>query len=164
MTEVVQKGGHLALLLDEAQQMDAETIEGLRSLCNIGAERHNYATLVLVGQSGVRARIESQSVLASRLATTLHLEPLTFEETSAYLRHRLNVAGFEGPTPFSPEALTAIFELTCGVPRALNRLCKMTLRQCLARKMQVADGRCVRDAATKTGVAGRWPDSCLLSG
>ena len=164
MAEVVQKERHLAVLLDEAQQMDAETLEGIRSLCNIGAERQNYTTAIFFGQADIRGRIESRPALAARVAMTVHLEPLTLEETSAYLRHRLDVAGFTESMPFSDEALTAMHALTRGVPRSLNRLCKMTIRQSMIRNKRIADASCVHDAAAKPGISSRWPDSCLLSG
>ena len=164
MVEVVQKDRHLALLLDEAQQMDAETVEGIRSLCNIGAERKNYTTAILVGQADLCDRIESRPALVARVSGTVHLEPLTLEETNAYLRHRLDAAGFPEPIPISDEALTAIYQLTRGVPRYLNRLCKMTLRQGISRNRRVADAQCVNAAEAKLGLASRWPGSCLLTG
>jgi len=164
MAEVVQKGGHLVLLMDEAQQMDADTLEGVRSLCNIGAERQNYMTPILFGQTGLRDLIQPRPELAARIAAVVHLEPLTLEEMHFYLRHRLDAAGFPGPMPFSDEALTALYECTRGVPRSLNRLCKLTIRQAMIRNKRIADARCVHEAADNSGITPHWPNSCLLSG
>ncbi len=164
LAEVVRKDLHLVLLLDEAQQMNGETLEGVRSLCNIGAERRNYMTPILIGQTEVRDQIEARPELAARIATMIHLKPLTFTEESSYLRHRLDAAGFRKPLPFSAEALEVLHELSRGVPRSLNKLCKMTIRQSMTRNKRIADAHCVREAAEKVMFSARWPDSCLISG
>jgi len=164
MVEVAQKGRHLALLLDEAQHMAADTLEGIRSLCNIGAERRNFTTAILVGQAELRDRIGSRPALAGWVARSVRLDPLTQEETNAYLRHRLDTAGIADSIVFSGEVLAALYEHSRGVPRYLNRLCKMTLRQSMNRNSGIADARCVQDAAAKLGFSSCWPETCLLAG
>ena len=164
MVEVAQKDRHLALLIDEAQQMAADTLEGIRSLCNIGAERRNFTTAILVGQANLHDRIGSRPTLAGWVARTFRLEPLTQEETRAYLRHRLDAVGLAESIIFSDDAVAALYEHSRGVPRYLNRLCKMTIRQGKNRNSRTADARCVHDAAAKLGFFPRWPESCLIAG
>ena len=54
------------------------------------------------------------------------LQPLSREETVQYVTHRLRAAGRQQPV-FEPKAFDALFELTGGVPRKINRLCDMGL-------------------------------------
>lgn len=164
MVEVAQKGRHLVLLLDEAQQMAADTLEGIRSLCNIGAERRNFTTAIVVGQADLHDRIGTRTALAGWVARTFRLEPLTQEETSAYLQHRLDAAGLPESIIFSDDAVAALYEHSRGVPRFLNRLCKMSMRQGMNRKSRIVDARCVHDAAAKLGLSQCWPESCLIAG
>jgi general secretion pathway protein A len=48
-----------------------------------------------------------------------HLGPLDREETEAYVRHRLQVAGREAPL-FDDGALALLFEHSGGIPRRIN--------------------------------------------
>jgi general secretion pathway protein A len=48
-----------------------------------------------------------------------HLGPLDREETEAYVRHRLGVAGRSGPL-FDERALELLYEHSGGLPRRIN--------------------------------------------
>ena len=54
------------------------------------------------------------------------LKSLTAIETAEYVTHRLKSAGRTEPI-FDRAAMKAIFELTAGIPRRINRLCDFAL-------------------------------------
>ena len=51
---------------------------------------------------------------------------LLLEETVSYVVHRLQVAGCQQEI-FQSDALEAIHEFSCGIPRRINRLCDLAL-------------------------------------
>jgi hypothetical protein len=55
-----------------------------------------------------------------------HLQPLTLQETRAYIRHRLAVAGATDDI-FGDLALACVHYFTAGVPRLINSVCDMAL-------------------------------------
>ena len=63
---------------------------------------------------------------AQRVSIDFHLRPLNAEETHAYIRHRLGVAGGDSAL-FAGDAIDLIHARTGGVPRLLNQLCDMAL-------------------------------------
>ncbi len=55
------------------------------------------------------------------------LKPLSPDETSAYVQHRLSVAGGGAAVSFAPKSLTRIHRHTAGIPRLINLLCDRAL-------------------------------------
>lgn len=124
---IVDENSHLVILLDEAQQLERNVIEQLRGLTNIASERHNYLTLILIGQPELRSTIRALPQMDQRISLRYHLNPLSLEETAQYLRHRMTVAGLRGEYPIEPATERFIFDSSGGVPREINRLCKLAL-------------------------------------
>ena len=120
-------GRHLVLVLDEAQDMAAETIHELRWLTNFNGSGDSLLTLILIGQPELRQMILSDAAINQRVSLRFHLKPLRADDLDNYLRHRLRAAGHSTGNLFSPGAALEIFHATHGVPRAVNRLAKLAL-------------------------------------
>lgn len=120
-------GRHLVLVLDEAQDMAAETIHELRWLTNFNGSGDSLLTLILIGQPELRQMILSDAAINQRVSLRFHLKPLLADDLDNYLRHRLRAAGHSTGNLFSPGAALEIFHATHGVPRAVNRLAKLAL-------------------------------------
>lgn len=122
-------GQQCVLVIDEAQNLQAEVLEQLRLLTNLETNERKLLQIILIGQPELRdllARPELEQ-LAQRVVARFHLDALTEEETGQYMAHRLRVAGLTGPLPFAPPALRRIHRLTGGVPRRINLLCGRAL-------------------------------------
>lgn len=133
MRHIIDKQNHLVILLDEAQQLESGILEQLRGLTNIASERQNFISLILIGQPELRSTIRRLPQVDQRISLRYHLNALSLAETGQYLRHRLAVAGLAGDYPFTPEAEKLVFEYSAGVPRAINRLCKLALEHAMTR-------------------------------
>ncbi len=116
------------LIVDEAQNMDAETLEELRMLSNINADKDVALQVVLSGQRELRDTLRSPELVqfAQRITVDYHLEPLNEEETAGYIRHRMEVAGGD-PDTFTERACAAVYRYSNGVPRLINLLCDTAL-------------------------------------
>lgn len=125
--QVASRDRHLVVLIDEAQHLSAETLEALKGLTNIASERQNFLTLILIGQPELRARLKQLPQVDQRVSLRFHLKGLDRAETGYYVRHRLRVAGFRGEPPVSEPALDLLHQSTRGIPREINRLCKLAL-------------------------------------
>ena len=153
-------GRRVVLIIDEAQNLPAETLEQLRLLTNLETESKKLLQIILIGQPELRemlARTELRQ-LAQRITARYHLEPLEAEDTEAYVRHRLRVAGAAREL-FTPGALTEVHRLSGGVPRLINVLCDRALLAAYAGERTQVDAALVRHAAAEVfgrGVAPRW--------
>lgn len=111
------------LLLDEAHDLRPESLAMLRLLTNFDMDSRLVVALVLAGQpplSTLLARPE-QAAIAQRLAHYATLRALSRDETRDYIVHRSAVAGATTP-PFDADAFEALFEMSRGNLRAIDRL------------------------------------------
>ena len=121
-------GRRCVLIIDEAQNLKVETLEELRMLSNVNASKDLLLQVVLVGQPELAETLSrpDMSQFAQRISISYHLKALTLEETHAYIRHRLAVAGGDA-TIFTDAACDALYILSNGVPRVINGLCDIAL-------------------------------------
>ena len=120
-------GKNCVLVVDEAQNLGVNTLEGLRMLSNLETEKSKLLHIILAGQPGLRATIDSPQLeqLRQRITVRYHLGPLSPGEVGEYIRHRVaKVATDEARAPVFPdEVIPAIHEATGGIPRLVNVLC-----------------------------------------
>ncbi len=146
------------LIVDEAQNMDAETLEELRMLSNINADKDLSLQVVLSGQRELRETLRRPDLVqfAQRITVDYHLEPLSESETAGYIRHRLQVAGGD-PDIFTPRACAAIHRYSNGVPRLINLLCDTALVYGYADQKARIDAKLVTDVAREKQQGGIFP-------
>ncbi len=118
---------HLVLVFDEAQEMSSATLNEMKLLTNLNGDGQNFLTLILLGQPELRARVSKLPSIDQRISLRFHLHPMTIEDCSAYLRHRLKTAGHFDGDLFPPDAVGKLFQASKGIPRELNRLAKLAL-------------------------------------
>ena len=118
-----------ALLLDEAQQLPEEALEGVRLLSNLESHGEKALQIVLAGQPELHTNLDRPSLapLKQRIAFWGRLDRLKHGEIAAYIEYRLRVAGYRGPALFGPPAVEAIGFYSGGVPRLINVLCRDAL-------------------------------------
>ena len=146
------------LIIDEAQNMSAETLEELRMPSNINADKDQALQVILVGQRELRATLQRPDLVqfAQRISVDYHLQPLSAEETAAYIRHRIKVAG-GSPHIFSDAACQAIYLYSNGVPRLINQLCDTVLVYGFADQQPQIYADLVTDVAREKQQGGIFP-------
>lgn len=109
------------LVVDEAQELSQDTLEGVRLLSNLTQPGQQNLQIVLSGQPGLAAKVDSPELeqLRQRIRVRYDLEPLRSEEIGPYIEHRLAVAGRKEPL-FENDALQRILAESGGVPRLVN--------------------------------------------
>ena len=117
------------ILLDEAHDLRPESLAMLRLLTNFEMDSRLVLSLVLAGQPPLRTMLAraDQQAMAQRLAHYATLRLLSRDETHAYVAHRCVVAGAE-VHPFDGDALEAIFEMSHGNLRAIDRIALKSIR------------------------------------
>jgi general secretion pathway protein A len=123
------EGRTVAVFIDEAQGMAADTMEQVRLLSNLETDESKLLQIVLSGQPELTSRLASKGLRQLRQRVMVHSElaPLTLDESRAYVEHRLRVAGREETGLFDERALRALHQGSGGVPRLLNKLCDRAL-------------------------------------
>src|SRR4029077_16461397 len=121
-------GRRIVLVVDEAQNLSPEVLEQVRLLTNLETNTQKLLQIILIGQPELRELLARNELrqLAQRITGRYHLNPLSHEETAAYVRHRLRVAGATTDI-FAPQALNRVFTLSQGVPRVITVICDRAL-------------------------------------
>ena len=157
LAEEARQGRLVVVVVDEAQNLSDTALESLRLLSNFETTSRKLMHIVLAGQPQLSERLQSPTLvqLRQRITTVCHLDPLSAEEASAYIGHRLTVGGYEGNSLFTHEAVNLIARASEGIPRTINTLCFNALLICRAlNKKQVAGGmveEAIRDLQMSAG-------------
>lgn len=117
------------LIIDEAQNLDAATLEEVRLLSNLETDTAKLMQIVLTGQPELIRKLASPALrqLRQRIAIEHHMEPLTPEQIEPYLAHRIDVAGGRYEEIFAPGAETVFYWFSQGCPRLINLLADRVL-------------------------------------
>ena len=129
------------LIIDEAQNLSPKTMEEVRMLSNLEAEKHHLIQMILVGQPELKYKLQRNDMqqFAQRVTVHCHLEGLSQDEVGEYIRHRLKVGEADNLDLFDNEAIDAIYENSGGIPRLINILCDTALVYGFADGIKVID-------------------------
>jgi general secretion pathway protein A len=153
-------GRRVVLVVDEAQNLAPEVLEQVRLLTNLETNTQKLLQIILIGQPELRELLARNELrqLAQRITGRYHLDPLSADETTSYVRHRLRVAGATTDI-FTPLALSEVYRLSGGVPRVINVICDRALLGAYTQDRHRVTPSLVRDAAQEVfghRVSPRW--------
>jgi len=121
----------ILIFIDEANVITPKNLENLRLLTNMQDDQRNLFTMVLVGQLELAQRLELPKFanLFQRIGTYNRIERIqTKELVKTYVETRLKHAGGI-KNIFTEDAFSIIWEHSdCGVPRLINKICKLSLK------------------------------------
>lgn len=174
------QGRRALIIIDEAQNLSPEVLEEIRLLSNLEAETVKLVQIVLVGQPELQAVITRPELrqLRQRIGVHCQLDPLSREETEAYVYHRLATAGNRDALNWQAGTFDMLFHYSGGIPRLINLFCDFALlcayadqtRELSLPLLQEVIGDLswevrpeVAAAAAEQVVAVRMPDSALLA-
>ncbi len=141
-------GRRTVLIIDEAQNLSRDLLEQVRLLTNLETARHKLLRIMLVGQPELRTMLAREDLrqLAQRITARYHLEPLDREQSTAYIIHRIQVAGGH-PDLFAPAAMRAVYGHSLGVPRLINVICDRALLGAYSQNKRQVDRETITHAA-----------------
>ena len=146
------------VLIDDAHYCDPATLAILGTLAALETDDGSAKCfqVLLAGDDRLRETLARPAAAALRqqLFRACPLKPLSPEQTADYVRHRLAKAGATRPDIFGAAALTAIHQLTAGVPRLINHLCENALISSYADSHRVVKASTLRRIAEEAMLLG----------
>ena len=135
LMEQHNSGRKVLLIVDEAQNLSQKVLEEVRMLSGVETAKEKALRIILAGQPELNEKLNSPELvqLAQRVRLRFHLAALTKAETTAYIDHRLEVAGSHGRRIFAEDTYGVIFKYTGGVPRLVNTLCDTAMMAAFGR-------------------------------
>ena len=138
------------LIIDEAQRLNKDLLEEIRLLSNIELQHTKLINLFFVGQIEFNDIISSEENKALRQRITLryNIDPLNLDETTEYVKHRLQVAGAKR-TIFNTNAISELYSFSQGYPRLINVICDFALLTGFVKEQKVIDAAIIRECASE---------------
>ena len=149
LTERHNNGLRTVLVIDEAQLLRPDLIEEIRLLSNFETNRDKLLQIILCGQPELDLILSRPELHQLKQRVSLHcsLQPLTEDETSQYLRRRLEVAGVANQSLFSPSAIDEVFKWSQGIPRLINNICHNALLTGFSENLTTISEETIRQVA-----------------
>ncbi|MDD5153709.1 MAG: AAA family ATPase [Desulfovibrionales bacterium] len=143
------EGKQVVIFIDEANVLNPASLQGLRLLTNMQDDRQNLVTFVLAGQKELAQKLERPSMenLYQRIGVYCKVRGLDSPELVAgYIAHRLKQVGCSREI-FTEQAVRAIWKHSRGVPRVVNKICKLCLKAGETNQLQFIDETMVENLA-----------------
>jgi len=136
------------IIIDEAHLLSAGMLEETRFLLNNDLDSQNPMSLVVVGQSELRAKLSKEifEPITQRIDFRFALDPFDRAQTQDYIHAHMRYAG-ESREIFSPSAVDAIFHFSGGVARKINKACSLSLLYAAQKTMHTIDGGVIQYVA-----------------
>ncbi len=147
LMEQLKQNCPVAVIFDEAQNIETSVLEEIRMLSNLETEKETLLQMVFVGQPELRDTflLPKFKQLKQRISVAYHIVPLGKDDTEAYINHRLKVAGANGRTIFTKCACENIYLYSRGIPRLINVVCDATLLAGFVDEKEVLDENIVKE-------------------
>lgn len=125
LIEQAERGRTCVLIVDEAHNLEWDVLEEIRLLGNLENRQGKLLQIILSGQPELDRKLDAPNLrqLKQRVVLRCALNPLTPDESFAYIETRLARAGMPRQTVFPPEVLEETFRRSRGIPRIINLLC-----------------------------------------
>lgn len=143
------------VVIDDAQNLDAASLELIRLLSNLETRQNKLLQIVLSGQPELLTLLHKNESrqLASRIVQHIRLAPLTQAECTRYVDFRIARAGSDGRIRLSRQAQTALYRHARGNPRRVHLIMDRCLYGVAPAERHEIGKRLVDMAAGEGGIA-----------
>jgi len=141
------------LIIDEAQNLSAESLEEIRLLSNLETGGNKLLQIILVGQPELQEILDQHRLrqLRQRIDVSCHLSALSLDEIEEYIFYRLEKAGNRGALAFEEGSIEVIHRFSGGIPRLVNRICDFLLLAAFGEETFYLSLDLVTEVASETG-------------
>ena len=138
LLERLRLSRNTVLIIDEAQNLDAETLEEVRLLSNLETDTEKLMQIVLTGQPELLRKLSTPALrqLRQRIAVEHHMDPLRPEEVQPYLAHRMKVAGGRIDEVLEPGVEPTFYWFSGGCPRLISLLADRVLLSAYSKSLR----------------------------
>jgi general secretion pathway protein A len=158
----IHKDRVVVLIIDEGQKLPPFCIELLREFLNYETNTSKLLQIVVFAQREFKKILDEHANFADRVNFYTVMKPLSFSQTRAMIRFRIDKVSEAGKNPilFTLPALWAIYRATGGYPRKIMMLGHQILLKMIVQDRKRADWSlvrsCIKDAAPVRPVVKTW--------
>lgn len=125
-TKLIPHKKKVVIILDEAQKISPLVLDSLKDLTNIVYNNQSIVTIILIGQPELSLKLRKLPQIDQRISLKYHMNYLSLDDTHSYINYRQFASGSTREI-FSKKAIELIYYKTHGIPREINRACRIAL-------------------------------------
>jgi len=162
LVDARRRDRNVILIIDEAQNLPATSLEEIRMLSNLESGDRKLLQIAFVGQPELAEILTLRKLrqLRQRIPGICTIAPLSKQEVDEYVRTRLEKAGADGSVRFTENAFAEIFKYSAGIPRLVNFVCDRALLLGFVEEVSQIDKRLVLAACRDLEVGEMKEDAC----
>ncbi len=128
VTRKSQEDRRVIIIIDEAQNLPADTLEELRLLSNLETDKDKLIQIILLGQPELESKLMTDKLrqLNQRISTRIYLRHFGYRETMDYIDYRVITAG-KKKLQINKKVGKLIHKYSSGTPRLINMIMSRTL-------------------------------------
>lgn len=144
----LRKDKNTVLIVDEAQNLTPTILEEIRLLSNLETPTEKLIQILLVGQPELSDKLSMPELrqFRQRISVRFEIQPMTREETRAYVFDRLRIAGNPHDKIFDEDCFALIYSISGGFPRLINIICDSALLAGFARGAKTLNAELVKES------------------
>ncbi|MBD3725476.1 MAG: AAA family ATPase [Moraxella osloensis] len=148
LLEQYQEGNNCVIIIDDAQNLSVESLELIRQISNLEANREKLVQILLIAQPEIMDTLNQREIrqLKSRIAVHIQMEAFDLEELKDYVRFRLSTAGNNEHIDLTETAAKVLLQLSQGYPRQINLIMDRVLYALLMQNTRMIVPNLVRVA------------------
>ena len=141
------EGRKVALFIDDAQLLSTAALEQVRLLSNLETTRDKLLQIILIGRPALSRMLGTPSLrqIGQRVSVNYFISPLDYEETVAYIQHRISISSAGPPVRFDQAAIRPVYKFTKGIPRKINIACDRILMAAYKHRERIITKKTVKD-------------------
>jgi type II secretory pathway predicted ATPase ExeA len=127
-------------IIDDAQDLPDTALLAIKSMVNFSFDSSTPITFVLAGEPQLTELLKYAQFLSlrQRIRISYHMQPMSLEETCAYIDHHTTICGC--PTPiFADDAKADVHRHTGGIARLINAICYRSILSAAANNVRIID-------------------------
>jgi general secretion pathway protein A len=150
--KVVKEEKNVVLIVDEGQKISPSCLEVLRELLNFETNESKLLQIIIFAQNEFQHILARHTNFADRVNLFCHVSPLSFQETRALIRYRIEKAtdyksSRRPGISLTTRAYKKIYLITRGHPRKIINLCHRLLLLLIVTNKQKVTASMVEKAA-----------------
>ena len=150
VAEASERGKQVVLIIDEAHLLDADALEGVRCLCNVGMDQTAPFCLLLLGQPTLRRRLRRGTFAALDQRVGLRYTITGLDRPRPAATSRITSRSPAARTRCSPTTPSVSHpQVARGLPRLVNNLAVHSLIAAFAAGKAIVDESAARVAVAE---------------
>ncbi|MBN1488687.1 MAG: AAA family ATPase [Phycisphaerae bacterium] len=149
LDDLYQQDIAAVLIIENVHELPADCLDLLQRLTRFEADDMPLLQILLVGWPDFMAGLDglADAAIRQRVYRHIRLQPLSENDTAAYIRGRIRIANGPEEALFSDDAIELITKRTGGIPRLINALCDRLLVDAARDQVHMINGERVRTMA-----------------